>query len=400
MSEYLALDAGLAAALEAERILQREQQRLLAAVGDDDASQNGHGDVSLLTSFHLIEAVPVRWLWPDRIALGKITGLAGRPKIGKGLLYSRLISELTHGKLDGDVREPRNAIIVTTEDDPGDTLKPRLMAAGADVRRVYSFQMGSEKEPVPFRIPQDVEELSRRIKQTNAALVVVDPLMEFIDAKTDAHKSQPVRQALAALNALARETGVAVVVIVHLNKGTSTDPLIRHEGSAAFTQVLRGAMLLGHDPDDPEGERGSKRVLVVSSSNLAQPAPSLLYEIRTATVWGANDAEITTADITRIGESNAVSSDLLRTTRDDDDGSAIEEATEFVVVTLDLGPKAAKDLEAEARQIGISSRTLERARAKLRKDGIIDRSKTGFHGGWEWFLHSPPTPPSDVGGVR
>ena len=228
---------------------------------------------SSLISFDQIVAVPVKWLWQDRIALSKITGLAGRPKIGKGLVYSRLIADLTHGTLAGAVRKPRDAIIVTTEDDPGDTLKPRLMAVAGDLRRVHVFHIGSRGEPVPFRIPQDVEELSRRIHQTNAALVVVDPLIEFIDGKTDAHKSQPVRQALAALNALARESTVAIVVIIHLNKRASTDPLIRHEGSAAFTQVLRGAMLLGPDPNDPKGERGSLRVLAVSSSNLAQLAP-------------------------------------------------------------------------------------------------------------------------------
>ena len=204
------------------------------------------------------------------------------------------------------------------------------MAVAADLRRVHFFQMGSREEPVPFRIPQDVEELSRRIDQTNAALVVVDPLIEFIDGKTDAHKSQPVRQALAALNALARQTTVAIVVIIHLNKGASTDPLIRHEGSAAFTQVLRGAMLLGPDPNDPEGERGSRRVLAVSSSNLAQLAPSLLYEIRTATVRGDTGEQIVTAEITCVGESDATGSDLLGTAGDDDgELSAEGQAVDF-----------------------------------------------------------------------
>ena len=173
-----------------------------------------------------------------RVALSKITGLAGRPKIGKGLVYSRLIADVTRGTLAGDVREPRDAIIVTTEDDPGDTLKPRLMAVAADLRRVHFFQMGSRDGPVPFWIPQDVDELSRRIHQTNAALVVVDPLIELIDGKTDAHKSQPVRQALAALNGLARERTVAIVVITHLNKGASTDPLIRYERQRSLRREL------------------------------------------------------------------------------------------------------------------------------------------------------------------
>jgi RecA-family ATPase len=117
-------------------------------------------------------------------------------------------------------------ILVTTEDDPGDTLKPRLMAAGADLSRVSIFEMGPRDEPVPFRVPQDAAELGRRVAEREAALVVVDPLMEFIDGKVDSNKSHPVRQAVASINLIAHEHGCAVLVIFHLNKGASTDPLL------------------------------------------------------------------------------------------------------------------------------------------------------------------------------
>ncbi|MGB0092915.1 MAG: AAA family ATPase, partial [Solirubrobacteraceae bacterium] len=255
--------------------------------------------------------------------------------------------------------------------------------AAADLRRVHFFQMGSPYEPVPFRIPQDVEELARRIHQTNAALVVVDPLIEFIDGKTDAHKSQPVRQALAALNGLAREITVAIVVIVHLNKGASTDPLIRHEGSAAFTQVLRGAMLLGPDPNDPEGERGSRRVLAVSSSNLAQLAPSLLYQIRTATVLADTGEEIVTAEIACVGESDATGCDLLGSHESKKESSALDEAVEFLVAELADGPRPSVEVKEAAAQARISEKTLHRAKNKLE----IRVSKAGYQGAWSWSLN-------------
>jgi RecA-family ATPase len=191
----------------------------------------------VLVPFSEIISKPVRWAWRERIALAKITALAGRPKIGKGLLYSRLIAEVTTGHLPGDLDGASDVILVTTEDDPGDTLKPRLQSAGADMERVKMLRMGRE-DPVPFRIPQDAKALHRLVEQSGARLVVIDPLMEFIDGKVDSHKSQPVRQAIAALNVIARETGCASLVVFHLNKGTSTDPLLRHEGSAAFTQVV------------------------------------------------------------------------------------------------------------------------------------------------------------------
>ncbi len=267
---------------------------------------------SVLIPFSEIKPVAIKWAWQDRIALGKITGLAGRPKIGKGLLYSRIIADLTRGNLDGDLDGPRDAILLTTEDDPGDTLTPRLMAANADMNRVHLFHMGTREEPVPFRIPQDADELRRRITEVQAAMIIVDPLVEFVDGKFDAHKSQQVRQALASLNAIARQIGCAIFVVIHLNKGSSTDPLLRHEGSAAFTQIIRGAMLLGHDPNDPDGEAGSRRVLATTSSNLAKLAPSLVYEIKQATVDDWTGAPIPTADITHVGQSDATGHDLLK----------------------------------------------------------------------------------------
>jgi hypothetical protein len=159
------------------------------------ARRNGKvetASTSTLIDFASIVARPVRWAWHDRIALAKITALAGRPKIGKGLLYSDPISRVTRGTLEGDLDGPRDVIVVTTEDDPGDTLKPRLTAAGADLARVSMFQMGEATEPVPFRVPQDAAELGRRVAEREAALVVIDPLVEFIDGRVDSHKSHPV----------------------------------------------------------------------------------------------------------------------------------------------------------------------------------------------------------------
>ena len=325
---------------------------------------------SVLIPFSEIKPVAIKWAWQDRIALGKITGLAGRPKIGKGLLYSRIIADLTRGKLPGDLDGPRDAILLTTEDDPGDTLTPRLMAANADMNRVHLFHMGTREEPVPFRIPQDADELRRRITEVQAAMIVVDPLVEFVDGKFDAHKSQQVRQALASLNAIARQIGCAIFVVIHLNKGSSTDPLLRHEGSAAFTQIIRGAMLLGHDPNDPDAEAGSRRVLATTSSNLAKLAPSLVYQIKQATVHDWTGAPITTADITHVGQSDATGHDLLKHAADSDaEQSAVDEAEEFLRTELASGPKLAKAVQAAARDLGISHITLKRAEEGTRHRG-------------------------------
>ena len=356
------------------------------------ARSNGHV-MSHLTAFDEIVARPVRWAWEGRAALTKITALAGRPKIGKGLLYSHLIAAVTRGDLPGDLDGPRDAILVTTEDEPGDTLKPRLMAAGADLSRVSIFQMGSKDEPVPFRVPHDATELGRRVEERQAALVVIDPLMEFIDGKVDSHKSHPVRQAIASLNQIARDSGCAVLVVLHLNKGASTDPLLRHEGSAAFTQVVRGGLMLGHDPDDPDGEDGNQRVLAVSSSNLAAIATSIVYRIDTARVTGDTGEEIVTAKMVHVGESGAGAHDLLGGLTGEQ-RTVTDEAATFLRTELADGPRLASEIKAEARKLGLSDMALFRARQTLG----VKASKTGFKGGWEWALPEDFTPPEIFGG--
>jgi putative DNA primase/helicase len=335
---------------------------------------------SSLISFDTIKARPVRFAWRDRIALGKITALAGPPKIGKGLLYSHLIAEVTRGTLAGELDGPRQAIIVTTEDEPGDTLKPRLMAAGADLSCVSYFTMGSLDEPVPFRVPQDADELRRRVTQTEAALIVLDPLVEFIDSKLDANKSQSVRQALASVNSIAREESCAVLAVVHLNKGLSTNALLRVEGSAAFTQVVRGGLMLGFDPADPDGEDGSRRVLAVSSTNLAAKAPSLVYEISGAFVDGDLGDSIKTARIALVGESAATSQDLLGGNEDEDARIDYDEASQFLREELGDGPKAADEIKRSAREAGVGEGSLKRAKRKLG----VQKKKAGFKAGWWW----------------
>jgi putative DNA primase/helicase len=336
---------------------------------------------STLRTFEEIEARPIKWLWLYRIALGKIIGLAGRPKVGKGLLWSYLIAKVTRGELNGDLAEPRHVIVVTTEDEPGDTLKPRLIAAGADLARVSVFTMGAPEDSVPFRVPQDAQELGKWIAETNAALVVIDPLIEFVDGRADSHKSQDVRQALGSLNETARTYGCAILAVIHLNKSSSTDALLRHEASAAFTQVMRGSMLLGRDPDDPSGDRGSQRVLATTSSNLGPEAPSLLYRIEPAAVRGDAGERIDTARIIPIGESSADGEALLGAV-DDDARAERDEAVEFLRAELADGRKSAKAIWSASRDAGIGPSQLRRAKRVLRARAIKD----GFHGGWVWKL--------------
>jgi RecA-family ATPase len=332
---------------------------------------------STVIDFAEIKSRRIRWLVPDRVPLGKMTGISGRPKIGKGLWYSDLAAQVTRGEAGGDISEPRHVMIVTTEDAPGDTLKPRLLAAGADPRCVSYFQMGSKDEPVPFRVPEHATALRDRILERESVLVVVDPLVEFIDGRLDTHKSQHVRAALASLNAIVREFDCAILVVIHLNKGMSTDTHIRHEASGAFTQVIRGSLLLGHDPEDPEGEGDDQRVLAVSSSNLARIPPALVYRIEEEWPMGDEGEPIPTARMVLIGESTADSHDLLAA-HDPDARGDRDDAKDFLLAELRDGARKQREVETAGGRAHSHS-TLKRARREL---GVRSQKEPVKDGPW------------------
>jgi putative DNA primase/helicase len=146
-------------------------------------------------------------------------------------------------------------------------------------------------------------------------------------------------------------------------------------------RLFRGLLLLGHDPEDPEGENGDRRVLATTSSNLAKLTPSLAYEIASAGVMGDTGEQINTAQIELVGESEANGHDLLKH-REPGERTERDEAADFLLAELADGPRPVKELKAEAKNAGITEITLQRAKSKLG----IKASKTGYQGAWTWSL--------------
>src|SRR5262249_39274892 len=81
-----------------------------------------------------VQAEPITWLWPGRIARGKLSLIAGDPGLGKSVLTTALASVVSRGSKwpDGTACEPGSVIFLSAEDDLADTIRPRLDAAGAD----------------------------------------------------------------------------------------------------------------------------------------------------------------------------------------------------------------------------------------------------------------------------
>jgi RecA-family ATPase len=188
-----------------------------------------------------VAAERVRWLWPGRIPLGKLTVLDGDPGVGKSTVTLTIAAKVSTGSPfpDGPRPEVADVILLSAEDEIGDTIRPRLEAAGADLNRVFVLpDVREEGEPPrPPELPLDLDRLEAMVKDRAAALVVIDPLMAFLSGAIDAHRDQDVRRALASMAYMAARTGAAVVIVRHMNKSGGVNPLYR--GGAASGSSAR-----------------------------------------------------------------------------------------------------------------------------------------------------------------
>ena len=325
-----------------------------------------------------VEKEEVVWLWEGRIPRGKITVLDGDPGLGKSAFTTDLSARVSVGRPfpDGSECPEGGVVLMNAEDGLADTIRPRLDAAGGDPSKVLALaEIPDEANPEQDRVlslPEDLGVLEQGIGRVGAVLVVIDPLMAFLGGDTNAHKDQDVRRALASLKSLAERTGVAVVLVRHLNKGGGGNPIYRGGGSIGIIGAARAGLIVASDPNDPEERR---RVLAGSKNNLAEMAGSVAFRVTTA----QNGA----ARVEWLGETDLGARDLVKVPLDDEEKSALDEAVDFLRDELDSGGHAmsAKQIEKDAKDAGISQRTLHRAKAHLRI-----RSKREMDGFWSWNL--------------
>jgi hypothetical protein len=188
---------------------------------------------------------------------------------------------------------------------------------------------------------------------------------------------------------LAEANDLAVLTVMHLNKGQGADLIGRIGGSVAFTGAARSLLVFGADPADPDGEDGSGRVLA-QRGNLARRAASLAYRIEGRLIDGP-DGPIETSRLVCLGESEARADELLAAVTTGEERTERDEAIEFLRAELEDRPRAAKEVKSAAREAGISDATLRRAKAQLRV--VSERvGGAGAAGNWEWSLRCSPPP--------
>jgi hypothetical protein len=223
----------------------------------------------------------VRWLWPDRVALGKLTLFPGDPGLGKSFVTLDMAARVTRGESWPDcpgVRQPVGGVVLmSAEDDPADTIRPRLEDADADLARVAIVQgVRRGDRNATFNLRSDLPALEQAIAaMPNCRLVVIDPVSAYL-GDTDSHANADVRAVLGPLSELAGRCGAAFVCVSHLNKSRDGPAMYRATGSMAFVAAARSAWMFTRDPDDPSRRRC---FMLNIKSNLSRPPPGLAYAL-------------------------------------------------------------------------------------------------------------------------
>ncbi len=197
----------------------------------------------------------VEWLWPARIPLGKLTIIDGDPGLGKSVLTLELAARVSRGMAmpdsePGEDREPAGVVVLSAEDGIEDTIVPRLDAAGADRSRILALNLVTDTEGgkrLPT-FPGDADYVRAAVGRVQGRLVIIDPLTAYLSGYVNAHKDSDCRRALWPLAQLADDTGVAVVVVRHLNKATGGNPLYRGGGSIGIIGAARSGLLVAPTP--------------------------------------------------------------------------------------------------------------------------------------------------------
>jgi putative DNA primase/helicase len=327
-----------------------------------------------------LQPTPIQWLWRDWLALGKLHILAGAPGQGKTTIALALAATVTiGGRLpDGSRCDKGNVLIWSGEDDPADTLLPRLLAAGADRDKCY-FVEGTRinGEIQSFDPARDMLELERQASLIGGIrLLVVDPVVSAVAG--DSHKNTEVRRALQPLVDLASRIGAAVIGISHFSKGgQGSDPASRVVGSIAFTAVARVVLVAAKVTGD-DGEQ--RRILARGKSNIGPDSGGFEYDI-------AQKEPLPGIQASYIAWGKSVEGtarELLAEPENADQAgrSALDSACEILRGILSEGLMASKVVEKEAKDAGISTATLRRARAQI---GVL--SVKGTDG---WYNKLPP----------
>lgn len=365
-------------------------------------SSNGNSPKNsklVVTKASEIPMEPVRWLWDTgttlserkgRIPVGTIALVGGHPGTGKSQWTTWMAAQISRGTLRGSTYgSPRSVIIVASEDSWKMTVKPRLVAADADLDRILHIRPAIREDQRAYvLLPDDLQELEGIVIDYNVDLIVLDPLLSVLDPKIDDYKARPVREALEPIAHMAERTECVVLGIAHFTKATEGKHLLQYlSGSGAYGQVVRSSVAMAM------GEDGCG-VFTQAKNNLGRlDLPHWKYKIVPVDVPTKQGPAYVSKFLWTDEDSDLSVEEILGATRKGQDPrrGEKEELAERLVIRMirEMGPQRWEVLiEQGKKRHGMSEITMRRARKTLKEDGTIDRRKKGRGADirWEWFI--------------
>jgi len=346
--------------------------------------QGAKGNVEFLRGSD-IKPEAICWLWKDWLAKGKMHILGGSPGTGKTTIAIKLAATITNGGYwpDGERTLPGSVLIWSGEDDPADTLVPRLALAGADLSKVYFIgDIHSDDDKRSFDPAKDMKPLGRKLAEIgDIALVIVDPIVSAVAG--DSHKNAETRRGLQPLVDLAAAHRFALLGITHFSKGTSgRDPTERITGSLAFGAMARVVMVAAKEESKNE-EQMVRRLFLRAKSNIGADDGGYVYDLEQAELKdypGVSSSKVIWGEAVS-GNAREILAEAESQEGDNLASGSLNEAQGFLTTLLENNPLPAKQIKEEADQAGHSWATVRRAKTSL---GI--RSVKEGMNGWVWVF--------------
>ena len=307
-----------------------------------------------------VELTPVEWLWKPYLPFGKLSVLQGNPGEGKTYFAMHLAAACTNGKLLPNMErmEPFNVIYQTAEDGLGDTVKPRLIEAGADLDR----ELVIDDSEVQLTLSD--ERIEKAIVENNARLVIIDPIQAYLGADVDMNRANEVRPIFMRLGQVAQRTGCAILLIGHLNKAAGMQSLQRGLGSIDIAAAVRSVMFIGKLKHDP-----TMRILTHEKSSLAPPGASLAFSLGDE------------GGFRWVGEYDITADEMLSGIEPQRE-TKTQQAKDLICTLLAGGKQVfSEDIDKAALERGIPGRTVRDAKRELGdalKSKIVEGRKKVF----------------------
>ena len=307
-----------------------------------------------------VKLTPVEWLWKPYLPFGKLSVLQGNPGEGKTYFAMHLTAACTNGKLLPNMErmEPFNVIYQTAEDGLGDTVKPRLIEAGADLDRVLVI------DDSEVQLTLSDERIERAIIENNARLVIIDPIQAYLGADVDMNRANEVRPIFMRLGQVAQRTGCAILLIGHLNKAAGMQSLQRGLGSIDIAAAVRSVMFIGKLKHDP-----TMRILTHEKSSLAPPGVSLAFSLGDE------------GGFRWVGEYDITADEMLSGIEPQRE-TKTQQAKDLICALLAGGKQVlSEDIDRAALERGIPGRTVRDAKRELGdalKSKIVEGRKKVF----------------------